>query len=62
MLPAEGSFEDVEVIMADTIRLFAKETLQQLPPKSNANTKPPSDRLYGAKDLQTTLHASVLAK
>ena len=32
MLPAEGSFEDVEVIMADTIRLFAKETVQQLPP------------------------------
>ena len=48
MLPAGGSFEAVEVIMADTIRLFAKETLQQLPPKSNANTKPPSDRFYGA--------------
>ena len=52
----------MEVIMADTIRLFAKETVQQLPPKSNANTKPPSYRLYGANDLQTTLHSSVLAK
>ena len=48
--------------MEDTIRLFSKEPFQQLPPKSNASTKPPSDRFYGANDLQTTLHFSVLIK
>ena len=48
---------DVVVKMEDTIRLFAKDSFQQLPSKSNANTKPPSDRLYGANDFQTTLAA-----
>ena len=52
----------MEVIKEDTTRLFAKKPFQQLPPKSNANTKPPSNRFYGANDLQTTLHSSVLAK
>ena len=64
MLPAEGSFEDVEVIMADTIRLFAKETVQQLPPIHPSLMLILSLRqtIYGANDLQTTLHSSVLAK
>ena len=52
----------VAVIKEDAIRLLAKEPFQQLPPKSNANTKPPSDRFYGANDLQMTLYSSVLAK
>ena len=37
-------------------------TFTTLPPKANADSKPPSNRFYGANDLQTTLHSSVLAK
>ena len=40
-----------------------ERTFTTLPPKSNANTKPPSDSFYGTNDLiQTTLHSSVMAK
>ena len=42
---------------------ICERTFTTLPPKSNANTKPPSDSFYGTNDLiQTTLYSSVMAK
>ena len=62
MLFPSANLVDVEGVMAGNIPLLVKEPLQNFNPKSNANTKPPSDRFNGANNFQTTLNSSVLAK
>ena len=47
---------------ARNLTSICERTFTTIPPKSNANTKPPWERFYGANDFQTTLHSSVLAK